>query len=580
MTVPKTWKIKQVNPKIAEDIERALKIHPAICRLLALRGITDYDSAKFFFRPSMQDLHDPYLMKGMDIAVQRILDALRKKEKIRIYGDYDVDGTTAVAMVYSFLTKQNPAADISFYVPHRYREGYGISTEGIDQAAAHGVSLMITLDCGIKSTDKIAYAASRGIDVIVCDHHTPDEDNLPTAVAILNPKQADCPYPFKELSGCGIGFKLISALASAAGLDEESTHRYLDLVATSIAADIVPMDGENRVLAYFGMRRANENPCLALRTIKDISGVNRSFTIADLVFIVAPRINAAGRMDDARKAIELFIEEDPARAKELALILHADNFDRKEIDKSMTDEALGILLADERLADNKATVLFRPHWHKGVVGIVASRLIDHYYRPTIVLTESNGKITGSARSVNGFNIYEAIHQCAELLENYGGHYFAAGMTMESGKLEAFTEKFESIVRNTIKQESLYPEVEIDAELRLSDITPGFYNIIRQFEPFGPTNLRPVFISKGVYNHKGHSRVVKESHIRFVVTQDTQTGVSGIGFGLAHKFGYVASGAPFDIIYTIDENEWNGNRNIQMKVIDIRPTDEEALPNRN
>src|SRR5690606_39039062 len=303
---------------------------------------------------------------------------------------------------------------------------------------------MITLDCGIKSTDKIAYAASRGIDVIVCDHHTPDEDNLPAAVAILNPKQADCPYPFKELSGCGIGFKLISALASAAGLDEESTHRYLDLVATSIAADIVPMDGENRVLAYFGMRRANENPCLALRTIKDISGVNRSFTIADLVFIVAPRINAAGRMDDARKAIELFIEEDPARAKELALILHADNFDRKEIDKSMTDEALGILLADERLADNKATVLFRPHWHKGVVGIVASRLIDHYYRPTIVLTESNGKITGSARSVNGFNIYEAIHQCAELLENYGGHYFAAGMTMESGKLEAFTEKFESI----------------------------------------------------------------------------------------------------------------------------------------
>lgn len=570
MALQKTWKIKQADEIIAGDIQKALQVHPAICRLLAIRGITGYDSAKFFFRPSINDLLDPFLMKGMEEAVTRIQRAIADKEKIIIYGDYDVDGTTAVAVVYSFLRKNNPGADISFYVPHRYREGYGVSSAGIDYALDQGISLMITLDCGIKSADKINYAASKGLDVIVCDHHTPDEDNLPCAIAILNPKQKDCSYPFKELSGCGIGYKLICALAAAAGLPAESTERYLDLVATSIAADIVPMDGENRVLAYYGMLRANENPCLALRTIKEISGVNRSFTISDLVFIVAPRINAAGRMDDARKAIELFIEEEDAeRSKELAMVLHADNFDRKEVDKSMTDEALGILQRDEQVTLNKSTVLFRPHWHKGVVGIVASRLIDHYYRPTVVLTESNGKVTGSARSVIGFNIYEAIHQCGDLLENYGGHYFAAGMTMTPENLDAFSKKFEKIVSETIQPGSLNPEIQIDAEIRIKDITPAFYNIIKQFEPFGPTNLRPVFISRGVNDFKGFSRVVKEMHIRFVITQENDSTISGIGFGIADKFGIIASGKPFDIIYTIDENDWNGSKSIQMKVIDIR-----------
>jgi single-stranded-DNA-specific exonuclease len=571
MALTKKWKLKQTDETIVQNIAEALHIHPALCRMLALRGITGYNDAKAFFRPSLNDLHDPFLMKGMQVAVTRIEKAIANREKIMVYGDYDVDGTTAVAVVYSYLKKNNPGADISFYVPHRYREGYGVSAAGIDFAIEQGVSLMITLDCGIKSVDRIAYASENGLDVIVCDHHTPD-DHLPGAIAILNPKQKDCAYPFKELSGCGIGYKLVSALAASSGLSQESTEQYLDLVATSIAADIVPMDGENRVLAFYGLCRANVQPCLALRTIKEIAGMERPFTISDLVFVIAPRINAAGRMDDARKAIELFIEEDPERSKELAMVLHADNFDRKEVDKSMTDEALGILQHDETLALNKSTVLFQPHWHKGVVGIVASRLIDHYYRPTIVLTESNGKVTGSARSVNGFNIYEAIHQCGDLLENYGGHYFAAGMTMSPDKLNAFREKFEKVVCETIQPGSLQPEIEIDAEIELKDITAGFYNIIRQFEPFGPGNLRPVFISRKVTDLKGYSRVVKEMHIRFVVTQGGDCSISGIGFGMVDKFGIMASGAPFDIIYTIDENEWNGAKNLQLKVLDIRASD--------
>ncbi|PSK94917.1 single-stranded-DNA-specific exonuclease RecJ [Taibaiella chishuiensis] len=575
MAVEKVWKIKHADQAIVDNIAQSIKIHPALCRLLALRGMTDYDSSKDFFRPVMQHLHDPFLMKGMQVAVDRIGQAISRGEKVMIYGDYDVDGTTAVSVVYSFFIKNFPAGLFSFYVPHRYREGYGLSQEGIDTAETQGVTLVITLDCGIKSVERIAYAAGKGIDVIVCDHHTPD-DHLPDAVAILNPKQHDCPYPFKELSGCGIGYKLISALAQVHQLPEENVVKYLDLVATSIAADIVPMDGENRVLAYYGIKRANEQPCLALQTIKQMVSIDRDLNISDLVFIIAPRINAAGRMDDARKAIDLFIEEDPLRSKELAEVLHADNFDRKEVDKSMTEEAINLMQQDVAGANNKSTVLFQPHWHKGVVGIVASRLIDHYYRPTIVLTESNGKVTGSARSVNGFNIYEAIHQCGDLLENYGGHYFAAGMTMHPDNLAAFRERFEQVVRDTIEPGSLQPVIDIDAEIRLSDITPGFFNIIRQFEPYGPTNLRPVFMSRAVSDWKGYSRVVKEMHIRFVVAQQEGFSITGIGFGMVDKFGLVAGGQPFDIIYTIDENEWNGSKTLQLKVIDIRAAEAQAI----
>lgn len=567
MVIPKKWKLQHAENATVERLRTELKVHTALCRLLALRGITDYQSANLFFRPKLQDLHDPFLMKGMDRATARIMSAIDKKEKIRIYGDYDVDGTTAIAVVYSFLYKNFPGIDISYYVPHRYREGYGISNEGIEDAAAQGVSLLITLDCGIKSSPKIAYAATKGIDVIICDHHMPDDDDLPDAYAILNPKQKGCGYPFKELSGCGIGYKLISALAGLKALPQESTERYLDLVATSIAADIVPMDGENRILAFYGMVRAQKDPCLALRTIKEISGIERTFTISDLVFVVAPRINAAGRMDDARKAIELFICEDPSKSLQLAEVLHADNFDRKEVDKSMTEEALALLEAND--ARTQSTILYQPHWHKGVVGIVASRIIDHHYKPTIVLTQSQGKITGSARSVNGFNIYEAINRCSDLLDNYGGHFFAAGLTLPLENLEAFKLRFEQVVSSTIGPESLYPEIEIDAELDLHEITPGFYNIIRQFEPFGPSNLRPVFISRKVLDYKGYSRVVKNAHIRFVVSQDNHTAISGIGFGLAEKFGLLSQGEPFDIIYTVEENEWNGNKTIQIKVLDLR-----------
>jgi single-stranded-DNA-specific exonuclease len=408
-----------------------------------------------------------------------------------------------------------------------------------------------------------------GIDVIVCDHHTPD-DNIPPALAILNPKRNDCPYPYKELSGCGIGFKLISALVQHWKLPEEEAYQYLDLVATSIAADIVPIDGENRVLAHFGIQKVNESPSLGIKTLKELSGATRPLSVADLVFVIGPRVNAAGRMDDARKAVELFIETDPEKIMTLAAALQSDNFDRKEIDKSTTEEALALIQGDETLLDRKSTVLYKEHWHKGVVGIVASRLIDYYYRPTIVLTLSNDKVTGSARSVSGFNIYEAIHACRDLLENYGGHFYAAGMTMHPDNVADFVTRFEEVVAQSIPPELLIPEIEIDAEITLADIKPAFYNIIRQFEPFGPTNLRPVFVSKHVHDYQGYSRIVKEQHIKFVVHQHNGIVVDGIGFGMAEKFDMVQRG-PFDIVYTLDENDFNGNTKLQMRVLDIRPS---------
>jgi single-stranded-DNA-specific exonuclease len=534
--------------------------------VLAIRGIQDFDTAKTFFRPELSHLHDPYLMKGMDKAVQRISEAIEWNERILIYGDYDVDGTTSVAVVYSFLRKQYKG-QLEYYIPHRYREGYGVSKAGIDYAHANGFTLLITLDCGIKSVELIAYAQSLGIDVIVCDHHTPD-DMLPPALAVLNPKQTDCPYPYKELSGCGIGFKLICALAQRWSLPHDEVFQYLDLVATSIAADIVPIDGENRVLAYYGVKKVNENPSLGIKVLKEMAGVTRTLSVSDLVFVIGPRVNAAGRMDDARKAVELFIEPDPEKIHTLADALQSDNSDRKEVDKNITEEALSMIQGDDTMTARKSTVLYQEHWHKGVVGIVASRLIDYYYRPTIVLTKSNDKVTGSARSVSGFNIYEAIHACRDLLENYGGHFYAAGMTMHPDNVNEFVARFEEVVAQSIPPELLIPEIEIDAEIILSDIKPAFYNIIKQFEPFGPTNLRPVFITKRVYDYQGHSRIVKEQHIKFVVHQHKGVIIDGIGFNMADKYEILQRGA-FDIVYTIDENEFNGTTKLQMKVIDIR-----------
>ena len=568
----KRWKLKTPDEghvmRLAEDFP---SLSPALWRLLALRGISNFDEAKKFFRPQLSYLHDPFLMKGMHKAVNRIDAAINAEEKIMVFGDYDVDGTTSVAIVYSFLSKRYKG-HLTYYIPHRYREGYGVSDRAIDYAIAQGYKLIITLDCGIKSASLIKKAQENGIDVIVCDHHLPD-DNLPPALAILNPKQKDCNYPFKELSGCGIGFKLIQALVAKWDLPKNTAYEYLDLVATSIAADIVPMDGENRILATFGLKKVNENPCLAIEVLKKVTGITKPMCIEDLVFVIGPRVNAAGRMDDARKAVEMFLCTDPEKTEILARELHTDNIGRKEVDKTITEEALELIRGDADRLAKKSTVVFMPHWHKGVIGIVASRLIEHYYRPTIVLTQSNGRVSGSARSVSGFNIYEAIHECRDLLENYGGHYFAAGVTMQSAMVDSFCLKFEEVVSNTIHSDSLLPEILIDAEICLKNITPKFFSILKQFEPCGPTNLHPLFISRNVCDYKGYSRLVKNEHIRFCVQQKDSKPMEGIGFNLAEKFSIVTDG-PFDMVYHIEENEHNSKKSLQIKVVDVRPSKNE------
>jgi single-stranded-DNA-specific exonuclease len=564
MGLTKRWSIKEVDAQIVNELQASLRVHPAICKMLVARGIHTFDQAKLFFRPQLTDLHDPFLMKGMQKAVDRICSAIEWNERILIYGDYDVDGTSSVAVVYSFL-KSLYAGQLNYYIPHRYKEGYGLSKQGIDFAKANGHTLLITLDCGIKSADLVDYANGLGIDVIICDHHLPDE-RIPNALAILNPKQADCTYPYKELSACGIGFKLIEALAIQLNKPKESVYAYLDLVATSIAADIVALDGENRVLGFYGIKKANEQPSLSLKTLLEASDFKRTLQMSDLVFVIGPRVNAAGRMDDAKKAVELFIETDEEKVKEIAAALQADNLDRKEVDKTITEQAIQ-LLQHPHQQHKKSTVLFQTNWHKGVVGIVASRLIDHYYRPTIVLTESNGMASGSARSIPGFNIHEAIEACSHLLENYGGHYFAAGMTMQLHQVDAFIAAFEKQVANTIDPAILIPEISIDAELQLSDITPALLNLINQFEPFGPNNLRPVFISKGVQDDKGYSKIVKDAHLKFSIQQNGAR-MEGIGFNLADKIGIVKDGL-FDVVYTIDQNDFNGKSRLQIKVLDLK-----------
>lgn len=563
----KRWHILKASENKTLQLANALKIHPAICSILVQRGIETFDAAKAFFRPSLSDLHDPFLMKDMDKAVDRLLNAFKKSEQILVFGDYDVDGTTAVSVMYRFLHKVYDPQLIRFYIPHRYREGYGVSKAGIDYAADNKITLIVALDCGIKSVDLIRYAQSKGIDFIVCDHHLPD-DELPPAIAILNPKQKDCAYPFKELCGCGVGFKLICALSSRLGLSEQDCYNYLDLVATAIAADIVPIVGENRILAYYGIKQINENPTPGIKALIELSALQDAVLhINHLVFVIAPRVNAAGRMDDARKAVQLFIEEDYPTALEYAGLLHADNDDRKEADSSITEEALQMIERDEQLINRKTTVIYQPHWHKGVVGIVASRLIEKYYRPTVVLTQSGSIAAGSARSVPGFNLYEAVHQCREHLLGYGGHFAAAGMTLLPEKVEAFSRKFEEVVSSSIDPSLLVPEIVVDAEISLADIKPVFYKIICQMEPFGPENMRPVFIARNARD-TGHSRVVKEQHIRFSVKQNN-TIISGIGFNMADRFALLNPQNPVDIVFTLNENEWNGEKSLQLRVIDFK-----------
>ena len=560
----KRWNILEADQKKVSPLQESLKINPILCQILVQRGIDDFEKAKTFFRPQITDFIDPWLMKDMDKAIDRILEAFGKGEKILVFGDYDVDGTTSVASVFQFI--QKIYSDTDYYLPHRYREGYGVSKMGIDFAKENGFALIISLDCGIKSVELINYAKTIGIDFIVCDHHLPDQE-LPPAIAILNAKQTNCNYPYKELCGCGVGFKLMMALASELGLPDESYLQYLDLVATAIAADIVPITGENRAMAFYGLKKVNENPCAGIKALMQLAGVQKHMHISNLVFVIAPRVNAAGRMDDARKAVQLFIEKEEGKALAFAEMLHSDNLDRREADSSITEEALAMLESNPEFLNRKTTVVFQENWHKGVVGIVASRLIETYYRPTIVLTRSGDYIAGSARSVTGFNLYEAIYACREHLLGYGGHFAAAGMTLLPENVNAFSQAFEKEVSRTITDDLLIPEIIIDAEIRFSDITPSLFSILTQMEPFGPENMRPVFIARKVYD-TGFSKIVKDQHIRFVLKQNNIT-LTGIGFKMANKFTLLQKNQPLDVVFTIDENVWNGETSLQLKMIDIR-----------
>lgn len=560
----KRWKILSAETAATDSLASALKVSKILCKILVQRGLYSFEKSKDYFRPQLSQLHSPWLMKDMEKAVSRIEKAFGSNEKILVFGDYDVDGTTSVASMYQFLKGIYP--QVEYYIPHRYKEGYGISKMGIDFAKTHGITLIISLDCGIKSVDLIAYAKELSIDFIVCDHHLPDAE-LPNAIAILNAKQVDCNYPYKELCGCGVGFKLMQALSERFKLPDEAYLNYLDLVATAIAADIVPITGENRILAFYGIKKVNENPCAGIKALVQLSSVKKEMHINNLVFVIAPRINAAGRMDDAKKAVQLFIEQDFNRALEIAEILQIDNLDRREADSTITEEALAMIEENPALINRKSTVLFQPHWHKGVVGIVASRLIETYYRPTVILTKSGEVVAGSARSVSGFNLYEAIHACKEYLLGYGGHFAAAGMTLLPEQVGNFSVAFENAVAASITPELLIPEIVIDAELKLSEITLSFYNIMCQMEPFGPDNMRPVFITRKVMD-TGFSKLVKEQHIKFSVRQQNVM-VSGIGFNMADKFHLLQMKEPVDIVYTLDENEWNNEKNIQLKVIDMK-----------
>jgi len=563
----KRWNISEADNQVVTSLYESLKVPKVLCKIFVQRGIDTYEKAKDFFRPQLTELHSPWLMKDMDKAVDRVISAFNSNEKILVFGDYDVDGTTSVACMYQFLKKNY--SNLGFYIPHRYREGYGVSKAGIDYAKENGFTLIIALDCGIKSVDLITYAKEIGVEFIVCDHHLPDEI-LPPAVAILNPKQIDCNYPYKELCGCGVGFKLISALTEKLNLPAESTFEYLDLLATAIAADIVPMTGENRVLAFHGLIKANKNPNYGIKALCKLSGLIKELHITNLVFMIAPRVNAAGRMDDATKAVQMFVAENEEDALHFAEQLHSDNTDRKEADKTITEEALALISENKEWINRKSTLVYKPHWHKGVVGIVASRLIEHHYRPTIVLTQSGDVVAGSARSVLGFNLYEAIHACREHLLGYGGHFAAAGMTLETNQVDAFREKFEAVVASTITPELLIPEIIIDAEISLKDIKQSFFDIISQMEPFGPENLRPVFITRNVIDN-GWSKIVKEDHIRFSLKRD-DVSITGIGFNMADKFQLLADKKPIDVVYTIDENEWQEKKTLQLKMIDFRSSE--------
>ena len=566
------WNIRRLTAQeeaLQQQLERELNISAAAARMLVVRNIQSAEEARQFIRPSLDKLHDPFLMKDMDKAVERLHQALTQNENILIYGDYDVDGTTAVAVMYRFLSPLTSRLD--YYIPDRHNEGYGVSQQGIDYAAERGCTLIITLDCGIKAVEKLAYAKSKGIDVIVCDHHTPG-DELPTAVAVLNMKREDCPYPYKDLSGCGVGFKLAQAYTQQYGLPFDNLLPLLQLLAMSIASDIVPITGENRILAHYGIKQINQAPFAGISAVIDVAGIEaKKLTINELVYKLGPRINACGRMKSGRAAVELLLTDDATFARQQAEEVNQQNEERRDCDTETTREALAMLEEDATFAQRRSTVVYAPHWHKGVVGIVASRLIETYYRPTIVLTAGeDGIISGSARSVGGFDIYAAIDSCLDLLTNFGGHKYAAGLSMHIDNLPAFRERFEKYVATHIREDQLQPTLLVEAELELADITPAFYNVIRYLEPFGPGNPRPLFATRNLINHRD-TRVVGKTgeHLRLDVT-DRAYAITGIAFGRAEMAQHIQNGNPVDICYELDENTFNNRTTIQMMVQDIKP----------
>lgn len=555
----------KLNDQKVEQLAERINVSPIIATLLLQRGVDTYEQAKKFFRPQLSDLYDPFLMKDMDKAIDRIGKAIAGKQRILIYGDYDVDGTTSVSIVYSFFRKIT--GNIEYYIPDRYKEGYGISKIGIDYAVETGVNLIIALDCGTRSIELIQYAKDRNIDFIVCDHHLPG-DELPDAVALLNPKRRDCEYPYKELSGCGIGFKLLQAYAQQFDIQAEEVYKYLDLVAVSTCSDIVEIRDENRIMVYYGLKKINEDPCIGLQALLQSYAIKQEYEVSDIVFGIGPKINAAGRIADAKSSVKLLIEEDFHQALMLAKTLIENNTERKDIDNDITKEALELLESDAILRSRKSTVLYSEKWHKGVIGIVASRLIETYYKPTIIFSEVNGMLTGSARSIKDFDVHDAIGACGDLVVQYGGHKYAAGLTIKKESFEAFAERFEEIVTMNTSEELLTPEIEYDMELNFSEITPKFFAVLNQFKPHGPGNMVPVFRSNNLSD--AGSRIVKEKHLKLIATQK---GIKfdGIAFNMSDVFPVINKNTPFDICYSVELNEFKGVRNLQLKVRDIRPS---------
>lgn len=569
--IPK-WIIKQPTNQqieIQHELARSLNISPVLAQLLVQRGIHTSGEAKRFFEPDLKDLHDPFLMADMDKAVERMTAAIRENEKILIYGDYDVDGTTSVSLVYKFIKKIY--SNVDFYIPDRYIEGYGISHQGIDFAKEQGCRLIIALDCGIKAIEKVEYARLAGIDFVICDHHTPDAE-LPKAVAVLDPKRSDCSYPYKHLSGCGVGFKLLQAFSIKNNIAFSELIPLLDLLALSIASDIVPITGENRILAYHGLKQLNSNPSIGVKSILEVCGLHdREITISDIVFKIGPRINASGRMKLATEAVELMVSNDMHFAKEKSGTINEYNNDRKDLDKNITEEAIQLIASDKSYQMRKSIVVYKPDWHKGVIGIVASRLAEEFHKPAIVLTFSNGMASGSARSVPGFDVYNAIDSCRDLLENFGGHRYAAGLSMLEDKVPIFKERIEAYVSQTITEEQMSPQIDIDAEISFADITPEFFSTLKNFSPFGPGNMKPVFATRGVKDF-GSSRLVGrgQTHIRLeLVDVSSDTVMNGIAFGMYRYNSHLKSMKVLDICYTLEDNPFNNNAGVQLMIRDMQ-----------